>query len=243
MKIKIKFRKIATLTCLVFFALISCTSIDYTNVQREDRIEVELRADSVLIVTDCNTIKYGLPEHINYHIFFPQGFDQNTLHFANECFYEFISSSEILVDFGSLKNMHSYVLFDIVNGQGAFFYFTDMNTYDGRYWFKYGALTKTNEASVEYNLKKNNLELNIEAKFSRPIFKKDDLDMSDSLGDVLHTISGCTTCVNSDSTVKRVVNAEMDYLVKHRGAIKDEPNFRRELLERLNKDNFYNLLY
>lgn len=235
-----KTKKHLTILTLGMFLLvqIGCLYKNYTNLPREDKVKIKMNAENQDFQFFCNTCENTKTDKIIYEISFPENFDSKLLLYEEQCSYQLIGDQQILVYLGSIGDIHSYLILNADKNTGIFYFYTDRNSYDAKWWFKHGHLTYSRAASLRYSVTDDTLAIELEVAFKRPLFRKDDLSMSDLVGYSKFLIHGCTSCTKSDSTINKVLQSELEYLTKHEKAIDDKSAFKKGLLNRLNLNKF-----
>lgn len=209
--------------------------VDYTNIPREDRIEIQGKEnDGDSLFQECNFLG-SVEQKINLEIIYPNYFDHKELVFEDSCLFQFYDRHKLVLDFGSISNIHAYLLLDTMTHSTRFVFFTDRNEYDANWLLKLGHLTNDKPTEINFTFNKEIVEFASQIHFKRPLYAKDDLNMSNLQGFADYLIYGCSICHYNDSTIDRLIQMELDYLEKHKEAIPDADAFIEQLLLRFNK--------
>jgi hypothetical protein len=218
---------------IILFLFVGCNLKDFTNIPREDRIEIKIKAKKDHINNRCSD-NSELVKKVNFEVKYPDNFDHQEHVYNDDYKYQFVDEKTLLLNLGRIKNIYSYILLDTLTNIGTFYFYTDRNSYDGPWWFKFGDLINFKPCKFNYVFDNSRIIFNVNLKIKRPLYKKDDLDMSDLIGYADFSIYGCSAAEQSDSTVDIIFFNEMEYLEKHKGAINHSDEYENKILKRLN---------
>ncbi|MEL7377151.1 MAG: hypothetical protein AAFN65_09355, partial [Bacteroidota bacterium] len=190
----------------------SCFGPDYTGVTVEDRIIIKLDKDKVTLETKCDSLLI-LNDSLNIKldVFFPENFDHIQSYFTNRCTYTRVDRNSFVVNIGRVKDVGAYVIIDEENHINQLFFYSDRNTFDGAWLFKYGHMEEYKKSIFDFRIMSDTLVLKLDAHKRTPLYHINDRSMSKLQGYSNSNLHGCALCFESDSTTSLILNEERIY--------------------------------